>query len=483
MLLLLLQQGSWGSGKDQYSRELLRSSIFASRKRKKPKDKPQMSSSEDDLDASFSKSELQDESEPDRGQREEGVSDAEVQECLEKCDDTDRRSEKSTVDVPAEFESDILPLKPPQFDKSSESPRKHRAQSEREMVRQNSLSDPPSMSHDEGCVSDLGTLNSTSSHASGPRIRQGRIPGPWMENTGAEVCSITSDYSTTSSMTFLTGIESTALSPAHDADDERSELISEGRNIDSDSESNLSVFALTRDDGASEDVLSVLEEGGVAPFQNSPSLLVSQRIVAGDTLARKRGSRQKTDSESSTDGGRSDKESRISKMLDVVKGKPGSGETEPVWRIKITDRLKCRLRASADDMFGVGSQRTRSPETRSKRKTNIRRRHTMGGQRDFAELSVITGAELSAMDRLKPKCSSQDFSIADWIVRERHRTSNPEVSLESSDLFSAGASGSSSGMLNGEAAALLKSFSLASDAHPHKLSGAQVVRSRFYQYL
>lgn len=170
-------------------------------------------------------------------------------------------------------------------------------------------------------------------------------------------------------------------------------------------------------------------------------------------------------------------------MLDVVKAKNGGSENEPMWRIKITDRLKCRLRASADDMFGVGSQRTRSPETRSKRKTNIRRRHTMGGQRDFAELSVITGAELSAMDRLKPKCSSQDFSITDWIVRERHRTSNPEVSLENSDLFSSRASGSSLGVLNGEAAAQLKGFSLASDAHPHKLSGAQVVRSRFYQYL
>lgn len=437
-----------------------------------------MSSSEDDLDGSFSNRELQDESKPNRGHDQEAESVAGACHHLEKSDDLDQRLEQNVIAAPNEFKSDILPLK------SWESQRKHRAQREREMVRQNSLSDPPSTSHDEGCVSDLGTLNSTSSQASGPRNRPGRIPGPWMENTGVEVCSITSDYSTTSSMTFLTGIESTALSPAHDADDERSELISEGRNIDSDSESNLSVFALARDDGASEDVQSV-REGGVTPFQNSPGLLVSQRIVAGDTLARKRGSRQKTDSESSTDGGRSDKESRFSKMLDVVKGKNGSGENDPVWRIKITDRLKCRLRASADDMFGVGSQRTRSPETRSKRKTNIRRRHTMGGQRDFAELSVITGAELSAMDRLKPKCSSQDFSITDWIVRERHRTSNPEVSLENSDLFSAGGSESALGILNGEAvAAQLKSFSLASDAHPYKLSGgAQVVRSRFYQYL
>lgn len=52
-------KGSWGSGKDQYSRELLVSSIFAaaSRKRKKPKEKAQPSSSEDELDSVFFKKE------------------------------------------------------------------------------------------------------------------------------------------------------------------------------------------------------------------------------------------------------------------------------------------------------------------------------------------------------------------------------------------------------------------------------------------
>ncbi|XP_033615552.1 rho GTPase-activating protein 21 [Fukomys damarensis] len=52
-------KGSWGSGKDQYSRELLVSSIFAaaSRKRKKPKEKAQPSSSEDELDSVFFKQE------------------------------------------------------------------------------------------------------------------------------------------------------------------------------------------------------------------------------------------------------------------------------------------------------------------------------------------------------------------------------------------------------------------------------------------
>ncbi|XP_066536737.1 rho GTPase-activating protein 21 isoform X2 [Hoplias malabaricus] len=497
------KQGSWGSGKDQYSKEMLRSSIFASRKRKKPKDKSQLSSSDDDLDALFSKKELQEEGNsnwPADDQAEETESEAGVGVPLKGSEDVEQSKRQSTVDVSSEQQ---LPTLTPQLiTKPSESPRlNYRAQ----VARQNSLSDPTS-NYDEGCVSDLGTLNSTSSQASVPRVRQGRIPGHWAENPGAaaEVCSITSDYSTTSSMTFLTGVESSTLSPevrsvaesrGDDADDERSELISEGRNMETDSESDLSVFASGRES-------VTVEEGRATPMQEAPSLIASHRIIACDTLSRKRGSRQKTDSESSTD--RSERESvRLSRLLEPAKNKTSGSpnlsrsesereKSESVWRLKITDRLKCRLRSSADDMFGVGSQRTRSPETRSKRKTNIRRRHTMGGQRDFAELSVIggwqgsEGAELSAMDRLKPKCSSQDFSITDWIVRERTRASNPEVSLDTLDMFSGGPSRSSSSssnplqFLNGDVAS---SQSKGLDAHPHKLSGAQVVRSRFYQYL
>lgn len=517
MCFRILQQGSWGSGKDQCSTELLRSSIFASRKRKKTKDKPQLSSSDDDLDV-FSKKELQEESDPNwppNDQTEEAESEAGVSDRLEGSKEVEHGKGLSSVLVSnnQQLPSVLLPLQTEKsFKKPSQSPTlKYRAQ----VARQNSLSDPPS-NYDEGCVSDLGTLNSTSSQASGPRVRQGRNTSNWAENSGAaEVCSITSDYSTTSSMTFLTGVESNALSPevrsvaesrGDDADDERSELISEGRHMETDSESDLSVFASGRDCIPAEE--SSLAEDRATPMQDTLSLIPSHRIIACDTLSRKRGSRQKTDSESSTDGGRSEKESgRLSRMLEPVKIKSGGSpnlsrsesereKSEFVWRPKITDRLKCRLRSSADDMFGVGSQRTRSPETRSKKKTNIRRRHTMGGQRDFAELSVIgcwqgsEVAELSAMDRLKPKCTSQDFSITDWIVRERHRASNPEVSLDTLDLqaartldsFSTGASRSSSSMqmLNGEAMA---SHSKGLDAHPHKLSGTQVVRSRFYQYL
>ncbi|KAK2859690.1 hypothetical protein Q5P01_004310 [Channa striata] len=112
-----------------------------------------------------------------------------------------------------------------------------------------------------------------------------------------------------------------------------------------------------------------------------------------------------------------------------------SERPEPAWHLKITERLKFRLRTSADDMF---TQKSRAADVRGKKK-NIRRRHTMGGQRDFAELAVINdwreqggvdqAAELSALERLKPRCSSQDFSIRDWLARERYRGSelNTEV--------------------------------------------------------
>ncbi|KAL2097739.1 hypothetical protein ACEWY4_006946 [Coilia grayii] len=575
-------KGSWGSGKDQYSRELLRSSIFASRKRKKPKDKSQPSSSDDDLDALFPKKESQEQSaQPAWPQQpEEGPGDDDEEEDENRAEghkEEEGRRENGKCGVSGGGEEQLAsrpeqtcgaPLanggglthqpEPCPSPKPGSSPSlSYRVQA----VRQCSLSDPPSSVCDEGCTSDLGTLNSTSSQASAgrPPRQRSRIPCGWTGEgaaAAAEVCSITSDYSTTSSMTFMTvggdsastimspelrpGTESRGTVATHDddADDERSELVSEGRPMETDSESDLSVFAVCREVGPG------IEEGGQehgvvgAPMTSAPemanacgsSLAASQRLIAGDTLARKKSSRQKTDSESSVESGRGERDAgRLSRVLGVVKGRSGSptsssprcsGGEQPAgggergggngvagagaaadsqaWRLKITDRLKFRLRSSADDMFGVG----RSPETRAKRKGNIRRRHTMGGQRDFAELTVLgEPSELSAVDRLKPKCSSQDFSIRDWIVRERHRVSNPEVSL----LGAASSSSSSQtlqglahdcpvqalahaqgdgGLPNGDAlSAQGKSLSLGADAHPHKLSGSQVVRSRFYQYL
>uniref|UniRef100_A0A672HJG7 Rho GTPase-activating protein 21-like n=1 Tax=Salarias fasciatus TaxID=181472 RepID=A0A672HJG7_SALFA len=480
-------KGLWGSGKDQCSREMLRSSFFVSRKRKKPKDKAQPSSSDDDLDCVFIKTELQQPQQEPLSSSEERL-------------DPDRKESLSSSSQPSPPPPPQLLSTPLHADSPYASPPRTPDLSYRvPIIHQTSLSDPASTCEDT--VSDLGTMNSTSSQASAPRARRGRAPTPGSEGCpsgpGAEVCSITSDYSTTSSMTFLTGgAEARSASESRggddDADDERSELVSEGRPMETDSESDMSVFTVGR-----------------AEPREAPRPLPSHRLIECDTLSRKKAAQQKTDSESSLDGGaRSDKDSnRLSRAAGSAKGRStGSlssssrGEldkAEPAWKLKITDRLKVRLRMSVDDMFGVGSQR--SPEGRAKKK-NIRRRHTMGGQRDFAELSVLADwpqpvgsdprSELSAVDRLKPKCSSQDFSIGDWIARERHRTSNPEVSLDPSDPPGARLGAAASSELTRRAAEASngdvpagKNLSLSATAHPHKLTGSQVVHSRFYQYL
>lgn len=532
-VLVLSHQGLWGSGKDQCSKEMLRSSFFVNRKRKKPKDKAHPSSSDDDLDAVFPKKELPEDSQqqplwsPDSRTEEEEEETDEAggkgkhrNGSEEQLDATDRKESLSSGRM-----SEPSPTLPPQHMSSALQPGSPYASPPHSpnlsyrmpMAHQSSLSDPPSNYDDT--VSDLGTMNSTSSQASVPRVRRGRGPAQGPEagpsGLGAEVCSITSDYSTTSSMTFLTGAELSTLSPevqsvaesrgGDDADDERSELISEGRPMETDSESDLSVFTV----GRAEQL----------DLREAPRPLASHRLIECDTLSRKKAAQQKTDSESSLDGARSDKDaSRLSRVLGSVKGRSTGSlssssrseldKAEPAWKLKITDRLKVRLRMSVDDMFGVGSQRSRSPEGRSKKK-NIRRRHTMGGQRDFAELSVLgdwpqqigigsgSRSELSAVDRLKPKCSSQELSIGDWIARERHRTSNPEVSLDfpeqqggpcSPNSQNFGASSSSelprhpAEALNGDAPPS-KNLSLSATAHPHKLASSQVVHSRFYQYL
>uniref|UniRef100_A0AAQ4QTA0 Rho GTPase activating protein 21b n=1 Tax=Gasterosteus aculeatus aculeatus TaxID=481459 RepID=A0AAQ4QTA0_GASAC len=524
-------KGLWGSGKDQCSKEMLRSSFFASRKRKKPKDKAHPSSSDDDLDAVFPKKELAEESQPrpawspDHRTRSEGHTDKTAEKVKhrlgsEKLPDKPKRKESlscSMISQPSPCRPPEQLSSPPGRGSPDASPARSPDLGYRlPMAHQYSPSDPPSAYDDT--VSDLGTMNSTSSQASVPEARREKAaaaaaaaPEACPGGPGAEVCSITSDYSTTSSMTFLTGAELGTLSPEvqsvaesrggdDDADDERSELVSEGRPMETDSESDLSVFTA----------------GKAEP--GAPRPLPTYRLIEGDTLSRKKAAQQKTASESSLDAAAwCDKDpKRLSRAsgcaAGVSTGSLGSSsrgeldKAEPAWKLKITDRLKVRLRTSVDDMFGVGSQRSRSPEGRGKKK-NIRRRHTMGGQRDFAELSVLgdwsqhigsaSRSELSAVDQLKPKCSSQDFSIRDWIVRERHRTSNPEVSLEPSEQQGAqcgahghGLGASSSSELRRRSADVLsgdapqgKNLSLSATAHPHKLTNSQVVNSRFYQCL
>ncbi|XP_029384862.1 rho GTPase-activating protein 21a isoform X4 [Echeneis naucrates] len=555
-------KGSWGSGKD---RELLVSSIFAaaSRKRKKSKEKPQPSSSDDDLDAVFARKEIlgqkpnhhlqaeaQSEARPSPNAKPNAKQQVRVEERKE-----NGRSVELTPKTKREHRNSLFMKEktPPRHSSPSPSPSPNISYQTAPQGK-SSLSDPPSQLDEN--TSDLGTM---SSGASVPRSRPKKWPaGASLDlpagacaapgagaSAGAEVSSITSDYSTTSSITFLTGAESSALSPelqgGEEADDERSELISEGRPMETDSESDFPVFApgggnsqSTPCPGQSQEKTEArgggaTREGGTTPKLEARRLFPSHRMIECDTLSRRWSLRQKTDSESSVEGtagsgerseGRAESSTRLSRVLEVMKkgrstsslsssSRSESERPEPAWHLKITERLKFRLRTSADDMF---TQKNRAPDARSKKK-NIRRRHTMGGQRDFAELAVINdwkeqggvdqAADLSAVDRLKPRCSSEDFSFRDWIARERCRGSEAGVEVapkavpeddhaEAQDVAperppasaSPGAPFQRSGEhVNGGGLQGKNKASLGADAHPHKLSGAQVVRSRFYQYL
>ncbi|KAM6214567.1 rho GTPase-activating protein 21 isoform 2-T2 [Rhynchocyon petersi] len=470
-------KGSWGSGKDQYSRELLVSSIFAaaSRKRKKPKEKAQPSSSEDELDNVFFKKEH---AEPCHGDiKEECKKESEIlgrkQRIITSKENSTKKDTSSTHDEKTSLRKDSIPSgepSPPQNSKHSKSPT---LSCHFTTLKESPKS--PSMqksSHFEETGSDSGTLLSTSSQASLARFSTKKSTSPETKHSEflANISTITSDYSTTSSTTYLTSLDSSRLSPevqsvaeskGDEADDERSELISEGRPVETDSESDFPVFptALTSERlfrGKAQEVTKTSRrnsegsevsctEGSLTPSLDSRrQLFSSHKLIECDTLSRKKSARFKSDSGSLGDAKNEKEAPSIAKVFDVMKKGKSTGslltparseaeKQEPTWKTKIADRLKLRARAPADDMFGVGNQK--SGETKRK---NIKRRHTLGGHRDATEISVLNfwkaheqsaekESELSAVNRLKPKCSAQDLSISDWLARERLRPSTSDL--------------------------------------------------------
>lgn len=501
-------KGSWGSGKDQCNREHLVSSIFAaaSRKRGRSREKPQPSSSDDDLDAVFPRKEAPGQKTSHHSPRAEAPGTKPRAE--------ERKENGRTSELKKEHRNSFL-LR----EKTPPSPSPGVSE-QTAAQRKISLSDPPSQLDEN--TSDLGTM---SSGASVPRSRPKKwtggafldLPAGAETSAGADVSSITSDYSTTSSITFLTGAGSGVLSPelqgGEEADDERSELVSEGRPVETDSEGEFPVFAPGGGSGQStprpkqgQERTDGTAEATGAQKREARRLFPTHRMIECDTLSRRWSLRHKTDSDSSAEGaagneGRAESSSRLSRVLEVMKkgrssssvsssSRSDSERAEPAWHLKITERLRFRIRSSADDMF---TNKSHAPDGRSKKK-NIRRRHTMGGQRDFAELAAINDwreqggadqtADLPAADRLKPRRSSQDLSIRDWISRERLRGSAPKAEPEDDHPEAPGAvpeNQTPAEQINGGGG--LNKAVPGSETHPHKLSGAQVTRSRFYQYL
>ncbi|XP_058525583.1 rho GTPase-activating protein 21 isoform X2 [Ochotona princeps] len=416
-------KGSWGPGKEQYSRELLVSSIFAaaSRKRKKPKEKAQPSSSEDELDSVFHKKENAAQGHDDA--KEESRKDGETLGRKQR-GPAAARSERSAPggEVRSPALSCRLPV-PREGSGCRLTPR------------------PPCPAEEVG--SDSGTLLSMSSQASLPQpsTKPSASPESGRGEFLATVGTITSDYSTTSSATYAVSLDSSRLSPevqsmaesrGDEADDERSELVSEGRPPESDSECDFAVFTVSHA-AEREGSLALSLEGRRPPFS-------SHKLIECDTLSRRKSARLRSEGERDAPA--------LARVLDVMKKGRSTGSLapaparaeaerpEPSWKSRIADRLKLRVRApAADDMLtGVSSR----PQAEGTRRKNIRRRHTLGGHRDAADASVAsfwkvheqggTEPELSAVTRLRPKCQAQDLSIADWLARERLRTSTPDLS-------------------------------------------------------
>lgn len=600
-------KGSWGSGKDQYSRDLLVSSIFAaaSRKRKKKDIKLQQSSSDDELESGFSRKEILNHSytgvAKELGNKGESENEVELSEPKRRQDDW--CSEQQEKESPGEINESLTVALIEKYESRKQASPEETSCTEEKLPEyclqctdspNVSLSSPqliastkPTFSievtpsnvnlHTDNAVTNLNTTINNSSVDSQQRINLSKTKKPAVkiiDSVTADVSSIASEYSTTSSIAYLPGMESHVLnaevhsvaeSKGDEADDERSELISEGHHVETDSDSDFSVFAASC---APEKLLRVIKhdpsksarknsegsdktgiEGSSTPRLDERKAFSSRKLIESDTLSKKKSFRLKGDSEVSVDPKEPEEAKRDHTDFDVMKnGKSTSSlasfiknepdKIEPGWKLKITERLKLRLKVSADDMFGVGVQKSSCSD--SSRKKNIRRRHTMGGNRDFAELSVLNAwrvqeqeqhspgngdneHQLSAMDRLKPKCHSQDLSITEWLARERLRISTPDLHTEK-DLdprtvvisldkgtnaqlpASSGEDAVSSGSLthfshpspstsrsppssaeqvNGAShqSKGKNSFSTTVDAHPHKISSNQVVKSRFYQYL
>lgn len=458
-------KGSWGSGKDQYSRELLVSSIFAaaSRKRKKPKEKAQPSSSEDELDNVFFKKENAEQCQNDtktEPKKENETASCRKQRIASSKENNAKKDGIAAKDEKAPLQKEGAPSEepsPPRGSRRSKSP----ALSCRFAVLREGLGVQKAAPGDE-TGSDSGTLLSTSSQASLARLssKKSTSPDPRYPEFLAHVGTVTSDYSTTSSATCLTGLDCSRLSPdvrsvaesrGDDADDERSELISEGRPVETDSESDFAVFPAERPPRGgrppeapragrrgSEGSEASGAEGGLTPsLDGRRPPFCSHKLIECDTLSRRKAARARPDAGPPGDA-KAEKEPSPAgtKVFDVMKKGRSTGsllapsrseseKQEPTWKTKIADRLKLRPRAPADDMFGVGSQKLSAEPARRK---NIRRRHTLGGHRDASEISILSfwrvpeqsgEPELSAVTRLRPRCPAQDPSIAAWLARER----------------------------------------------------------------
>ncbi|XP_062893507.1 rho GTPase-activating protein 21-like isoform X1 [Mobula hypostoma] len=274
------------------------------------------------------------------------------------------------------------------------------------------------------------------------------------ELIATDASSIVSGYSTISSIAttldhnICPEVQSIAESRGDEADDERSELISEcGGQIETDNESGYLTRTLPGKASNSQqtsgrfsrresDSNTSSDKEGIATqkLSNMPSFN-SHRLIQCDTLARKKLTKPKGANELSAKIKEDEETSLVANLYhdsnqpnstkthDFLKTDSNKEDPTKVSKRILTDQTKARLKTSADDMFGVGLRKQNSPETR--RKKNIRRRHTVVVQNDLSEFHFREwkeeqlglnkdcshrGGKPSNMSQLKQKVDSWETS-------------------------------------------------------------------------
>ncbi|GCB61074.1 hypothetical protein scyTo_0009278, partial [Scyliorhinus torazame] len=430
-------KGSWGSRKDLYNRELVMS-IFAAanRKRKKQKEATVLESSTDD----------DSEHEPIKAINKEGSLDKAGVDRQK--DATGQRERQSTntrnrgveqIHHPIANEEVQTVLGEPDNCKQNHIPTSRWENVDEATLNTSSSPQysPPSAgiecSFKEGTSlklldsdrrinsgDDQIVIASLQSHSNSEVLSRNPKQKMWRppemehrETIPTDASSVVSGYSTISSTVttldhnFSSEVQSIAESRGDEADDERSELISEcGGHIETDSESGYLTRTMPGKTSHSQQErgrfcrresdsnTSSDKEGIPTQKLNSRPSFNSHRLIQCDTLARKKLTKPKAEHELDTKINEGKEPPVVINLFDnlydptstskynILKSDPDKDATQTSKRA-LTDHMKPRLKTSADDMFGVGLRKQNSPETR--RKKNIRRRHTVVVQNDLSE--------------------------------------------------------------------------------------------------
>nr|XP_008111634.2 PREDICTED: LOW QUALITY PROTEIN: rho GTPase-activating protein 23 [Anolis carolinensis] len=216
--------------------------------------------------------------------------------------------------------------------------------------------------------------------------------------------SIVSGYSTLSTIdrSLCSEVQSVAESRGEEADDERSEF----SHVETDTENGfVPGQAGLLSDGAG---IAAAGKGGATVSdkgsQNRASFS-SHHLMQCDTLARRKLSRPRRNSEASSKGST---EASSSSLPGSQESLQPAGATEAHVRPSLTEQLRLRFRGSADDMLAVRLRKPHSPETR--RKKNSWRRHTVVVPGSLKDLNYNEWKEQHVLGALEAACSLDSSS-------------------------------------------------------------------------